>query len=204
MTIRMLCIGTSLTNGDTWPDQLAALLQPLVPTRPIEVVNRGIGGADSAIGLRNVQEFVACDASLVMIEYATNDAHTARNIEPAGAVANTRAIIDAMRTVNPSLITVLTVMNEAVSTSIDPIKLSRVHNAYRNMGLTDPRIALTIDLAPHFGRMATPTYDGVHPTQEAWGVVVPVMARALRPVIRYAPMRAPITPLPSEEWVSVK
>ena len=196
MAIRVLCIGTSLTNGGGWVAPLQAELQKWTAI-PVQTVNRGIGGAASDVGVRNIANYIACDPSIVLIEFGMNDAHKAKGIDPNDAVRNARQIIDAIKTAKPgcicAMMTTNTVWHDLAKPShagnnIDLDKLKRVYNAYHSMAYTnDGRVFRTVELQSYFDAMDATfpvALDGVHPSASSWLLMVPHIAAVIGPALR--------------------
>lgn len=220
MTIRLLCIGTSLTVGGGWVEPLQAELQDWTPVE-VQTVNRGIGGAASNIGVKNIANYIACDPSIVLMEFGMNDAHRAKGIEPAVAIRNAREIIDAVKAEKPGCIVILMTTNIAWQDAsnpdhpgnrIDPDKLRRVYNAYHNMAFSsDGRVLRTIDLQGYFDALevVSPTStapDGVHPTLGVWQSMIPHIAAVIGPILRNrgSTLRQVTSPVPPVKWTPVE
>lgn len=218
--IRVVCIGTSLTSGGGWVVPLQAELQKWTAI-PVQTVNRGIGGAASDVGVRNIANYIACDPSIVLMEFGMNDAHTAKDIEPSQAVANARQIIDAIKLAKPGCIVALMTTNTAwrdasnpdhPGNRIDPDKLQRDYDAYHSMAFTsDGRVFRTVDLQGYFDALeeayVTPiALDGVHPSQEVWQSMLPHIAAVIGPALRVrgSTLRQVTSPIPPVKWTPIK
>ena len=220
MAIRVVCIGTSLTSGGGWTVPLQSELQKWTAI-PVQTVNRGIGGAASDVGVRNIANYIACDPSIVLMEFGMNDAHVAKGIEPSQAVANARQIIDAIKAAKPGCIVALMTTNTAwqdpansdhAGNNIDPGKLQRNYNAYHNMAFTaDGRVFRAVDLQGYFDALeeSFPTstaLDGVHPSASSWLLMVPHIAAVIGPALRArgSSLRQVNSPIPPINWTPAK
>jgi len=85
-TARIVCLGDSCTAGDllpsfddTYPRQLEQMLTKAHPTRPVEVINAGVGGYSSYQGrLWLEREILRYEPDLVAIYFGWNDHWPAR------------------------------------------------------------------------------------------------------------------------------
>lgn len=88
-SLRIVCLGSSSTQGvgasgpaATYPARLGALLAKRLPGRPVEVVNKGIGGETVADNVARLGRDVALlKPGLVVWQVGTNDA--LRGLDPA-------------------------------------------------------------------------------------------------------------------------
>lgn len=221
MTIRIVCTGTSLVRagfdlggwmyGTTTQLGFIPRLQAYVLSRPIEVVNRAISGAASDRILRNVQELIACDPSILLIQTDTNDCHIIKGISEFDAEANIKAIGDQVRAAVPDckilLMTLAPVLPPGTSTLIDHPRYLERHRCigwtYANYFFDGEPVWLRLMDAQFDRRAAWIDADGVHPTQQGMlKFVIPFMARSLGPQLArdINLIRQPTTPLPSNIW----
>lgn len=124
----IVCYGTSLTAGTTWPglNWVSGLGDALNARWPgkATVINSGLSGKNSSYGLENVQKkVVSKNPDVVFIEFSMNDAADSLNSGKtqeqalADAESNLKAIISAIKTSCPSCEIVLQTMNPYVKVS---------------------------------------------------------------------------------------
>jgi len=221
MTIRIVCTGTSLVHAgfDLGGWMYGALpllgfvsrLQVYVPSRPIEVVNRAIGGAASDRILRNVNKLIECDPSILLIQTDTNDCHIAKGISEFDAEANIKAIGDMVRATLPGckilLMTLAPVLSPGTAKLIDHPRYLERHRCigwtYADYFFDGEPVWLRLVDAQYDRRAAWIDPDGIHPTQQGMlKFIVPFMARNLGPRIArdLNSIRSPITPIPTDIW----
>jgi len=70
---RIVAFGTSLTDGNDWPDRLAENLTVCF-AHPVEVLRVAKPGAGSTWGLEAVFQVIALSPDVVLMEFAINDA----------------------------------------------------------------------------------------------------------------------------------
>lgn len=220
MTIRIVCTGTSLIRagfdlggwmyGTSTQPGFIPRLQAYVPSRTIEVVNRAIGGAASDRILRNVQELIACDPSILLIQTDTNDCHIAKGISEFDAEANIKAIGDQVRAAVPGckilLMTLAPVLPPGTSTLVNHLRYLERHRClgwtYADYFFDGEPVWLRLVDAQYDRRAAWIDPDGVHPTQQGMlKFIVPFMARCVGRIRHdLSSIRVPSTALPPEEW----
>ena len=116
----IVCYGTSLTEQGYWVAGLGEALNNRWPGKAT-VVNSGMSGKNSAVGLANVQDKVVSKSpDAVIIEFSMNDAADSLNTGKtperalADAEANLKEIINAIKTAHPSCEIILQTMNPYV------------------------------------------------------------------------------------------
>ena len=80
--LTLTVLGTSLTAGSTWPEQLAQDLA-LCTSRPVRLERIATGGQTSAWGLRQIERVVATSPDILLIGFTINDADLRRQISPS-------------------------------------------------------------------------------------------------------------------------
>lgn len=222
MSIRIVFTGTSLIRAGFdlggWVHGASPLLgfvprlQVYIPSRPIEVVNRAIPGAASDRILRNVDELIACDPSILLIQTDTNDCHIAKGITEFDAEANIKAIGDQVRAAVPGckilLMTLAPVLSPGTATLVDHPRYLERHRCigwtYADYFFDGEPVWMRLVDAQFDRRAAWIDPDGIHPTQQGMlKFIVPFMARGLGPRIAcdVNSIRAPVTPAPPNVWV---
>lgn len=221
MTIRIVCTGTSLVRagfdvggwmyGTATQPGFVPRLQAYIPSRSIEVVNRTIAGAASDRIMRNVQELINCNPSILAIQTDTNDCHIAKGISEFNAEANIKVIGDQVRAALPGckilLMTLAPVLPPGTVTLIDHPRYLERHRClgwtYADYFFDGEPVWLRLVDAQFDRRAAWIDADGVHPMQQGMlKFIVPFMARDLGPCLArdLSVLRYPATPLPSAEW----
>jgi acyl-CoA thioesterase I len=187
--LRIVALGTSLTNNGAWPEavaqRLTACLGAKVEVRPIAKA-----GANSSWGLAQVGSVAATAPDLVLIEFAVNDADLLDGTSLGRSVDNLRAIITGLRAAQPEAALVLMSTNPARGLrGWQRPFLNRYFGAARaealakGAGFFDGRARWQGDLRP--GDLP----DGLHPTAMAESrVIAPALAAYLaRPFGRNCP-----------------
>lgn len=184
--VRIVALGTSLTAGGDWTAPLSAALSACA-ARPVEIVPVAMPGRGSDWGVEEMDEVIALQPDLVLIEFSINDADLAEGRSLASALADHETILDALHEAVPVLVT--------MSPAFGPRGWLRprlaAHEAqYRE--LAEARRIGLIDLAPvwHHALAAAPDRralmpDGLHPTSDAVAAIAfPVLRQELGKLIR--------------------
>ena len=123
MSQTIVCYGTSLTEKGAWVAGLDDALNRHWPGK-VTVINAGMSGVNSKVGLDNVQEKVLSkNPDAVFIEFSMNDAADSLNSGKtqeqalADAESNLKSIISAIKTSCPSCEIILQTMNPYVKVS---------------------------------------------------------------------------------------
>lgn len=179
--LRIVTLGTSLTIGSDWHDRLAAELTTCA-ARPVEIVPVAEAGEGSAWGLQQMDQVIALQPAMVLIEFSINDADILGGVSLATARRNHEAILDALKQAVPVLMT----MSPAFGARgwVRP-RLAAHEAQYRT--LAEERMIGLIDIAPVWDAAlaAAPDRrdlmpDGLHPTNEAVArIALPVMRTEL-------------------------
>jgi lysophospholipase L1-like esterase len=184
--VNISVVGTSLTDYYPWPELLAQRLRSDLD-RPIRMSRVAKGGATSEWGAASLDDIVAQEPDIVLIEFAINDADLRHLLTRRQSTENHRRLIAGLRSANPSVDIVLVTMSPAygVRRLLRP-RLAGYYESYRQLA----READTglIDLYPRWlayedRRQALP--DGVHPTEAASNrLIVPTVATYLEDMVR--------------------
>ncbi len=185
---RVVLLGTSLTAGLGLDPEKAypALLQAKVDSAgfPLSIVNAGLSGETSAGALRRANWVLDQPATAVILEVGANDG--LRGVDPDSTKANLLALIDAVRTAQPSA-RVLLVQMEA-PTNLGRTYTTRFHAVYeevaREAGI--PLLPFLLDGVAGVARLNQA--DGIHPNAEGskrvaatlWTALVPTFAEIAR------------------------
>ncbi|WP_106264295.1 SGNH/GDSL hydrolase family protein [Donghicola tyrosinivorans] len=171
-TPHFLFLGTSLTEGQAWPD---VLIQKLESCGVIAASQRLSGnGKTSSWGVKTLRAAQNSDLrapDLAVIEFSVNDADFRRFLSPAQSAANTKLLISMLRKMNPEVQIVLLGMYPgfgirgalrlrygAYLTELERIAAKDERIGYLDMA---KEWQITLHEAPR-----TKMPDGLHPTSE--------------------------------------
>ena len=182
--LRIVALGTSLTQRPGWPEALEARLAACLG-RPVTLVRVARTGAGTTWALGETATVVAARPDLVLVEFVTNDADIADGIGLVASRANHAALLDALAAGAPGVPVLLMTMNPVDG----PLRqLQRPFLADYDVMLRDLAAARGLglaDLAPRWRAAiaADPALrppDGLHPGAAAAAeVVVPALARLI-------------------------
>lgn len=191
--VKVVLLGTSLTDNGTWPTSLQNWLTQESPgPGTVTVINHAASGQASDHGLAVQTPAALLDnPDAVFIEFSMNDAATSKNITLQQATDNLNAMINQFKNQNPNVIIVLQTMNNT-DTDTSPFSprpnLNAYYQIYRDAAVTHG--AILIDHYPNWlnvfnNQHATwDTYmaDPVHPNQLGQdSVLVPELQAVLGP-----------------------
>lgn len=172
----VVVIGTSLTASSIWPKALQTRLENCTGGS-VRLENLARNRATSDLGLTRLDEVVSLAPSIVVIEFAMNDAERTIGVSLPESRRRHETIISAIQTRSPETAIYLMTTN----TSIGRIRLRRpllpaYYALYRD--LADQFDIGLADLHPRWRAIdAEALPDGLHPTDEAAeAVIVPVLA----------------------------
>lgn len=180
--LRIVTLGTSLTNQKEWQRDLAALLTARLG-QPVTVAKVARGGMTSRWGLQQVEAVVALRPDIVLAEFLINDADVRHRLWPRESEANHRALLGRLRAALPEVRILLMTMSPAhglIRRRILRPFAERYDRLYRDLQARG-EVEL-IDIAPHWrgADLTRDIPDGVHPTRDAMlRVTVPAIAGAL-------------------------
>lgn len=107
-TPHILFMGTSLTEGQAWPDVLIQKLEACGVSASSQRLSGN--GKTSSWGVTTLKAAQAADLrapDLVLIEFAVNDADFRRFLSPEQSAENTKRLISMLREMNPEVQVVL-------------------------------------------------------------------------------------------------
>lgn len=178
---RIVAFGSSLTQSNPWPDQLAAQLSLCLGTR-VEMIRVARNGAGSHWGLGAVDRVLAANPDLVLMEFSINDADIFDGVSLHRSAAQHTVLIERLGAKISSGQIVLMTMNPVSGPHlISRAFLSRYY-------------ALLVDLADQYGTALADIYadwlalpiaqrrfaDGLHPAPEDTArVIVPGLVRRI-------------------------
>ena len=110
--LRIVALGTSLTQNGTWPEAIARGLNSCVGT-PVEIFAIAKAGANSDWGLAQTERVNALLPDLVLVEFAVNDSDLFDGIGLNRSRENMRGIVAAIRTRRPDVQVVFMSTNPA-------------------------------------------------------------------------------------------
>lgn len=186
--LRLVVLGTSLTQGGAWPEQLGAALNRC-STRPVTIQRVARAGADSGWGRDQAAAVAALRPDLVLIEFTINDADLRDGPGLGAARTNHLTLLAALDAARPGVPRVLMTMSPAFGLRGLMRPRLRAHEAqYRALAASED-LGL-IDLAPLWDRALSPGRrralmpDGLHPTDAAVAeVALPAMIAQVAPAV---------------------
>ena len=163
---RIVAFGTSLTQGNGWPDRLAVSLSDCFG-HPVEVLRVAGPGQGSAWALGQVARVAALDPDVVLIEFAINDADLRDGVGRAAARAQHAALVDALGAALPGARLVLMTMSPA--SGLRGMMRPRLAGHYADVAdLAGARDLGLIDFYPRWKDGGPgPARDGLHPDDAA-------------------------------------
>lgn len=169
--VRVVALGTSLTEGIDWAQRLGQGLAACWG-RPVAVERVAASGRTSSWGRDQVRRVAALRPSIVLVEFAMNDANWRRFVSLARSRENTLAIARGIRASVPDARVVLMTTNtvHGLRGMMRP-RVGAYYAAYRELAAAEG-LGL-VDLAPLWGalspeRLRRAVPDGVHPTLDAF------------------------------------
>ncbi|WP_353475842.1 SGNH/GDSL hydrolase family protein (plasmid) [Salipiger sp. H15] len=180
--LRLTVLGTSLSNRQLWPGEVAERLRGCAGI-PVALSVVAQNGAGSDWGLAQVERVAAERPDLVLVEFAINDADVTDGMSLAASARTHAELIRALRDASPGTEIVLLTMSpaEGLRGVIRP-RLRAHYLQYR--ALADEMGVGLIDLYPRW--LALPrserglARDGLHPDpQTASDLIAPVIAGAV-------------------------
>ncbi len=173
--------GLRLTTGNNYPSQLQARLRGLDPAWT--VVNRGVGGEETAQGLSRLQSVLAIDKSgFVLIMEGANDATNcfdatvvANNLRQMVQIAKASKVIPIIGTITPNFRHDPCAQNAAsqISSNVrafasaENIALAEIYDGMNDRSL--------------FG--ISPDRDPLHPNEQGYRVMADIWFQAMLPAI---------------------
>jgi lysophospholipase L1-like esterase len=188
--ITIATLGTSLTAGIqpsySWQRNLHVSLQSGKSLGSV-VLNYGVSGASSSVGLSSLEELIHSRPDIVLIEFSVNDAYSPYSITTEQSKSNIEQIVELMRADNPLVKICLTILNPPVpgsSASTSRPNYADYKAVYYDLASEDEGLVL-IDCSSSWG---APTLeqipDGLHPPVDQFNAVsLPVITNALLPLI---------------------
>jgi lysophospholipase L1-like esterase len=186
-TATVAFFGTSLTSinyGGYWQNNLRETLPPLV-NKEFRLFDFGMPGQTCAGGQSQLPRMLNLRPSIIVVEFAMNDAYTANGITLASFKTSLATMVDTIVAALPSSQLKLMTMNPAISPGAATVpNLATYYQGVRDIAAAKS-IGL-IDLTPLWG---TPTslqipVDGIHPTGAAFvSVALPTLTTAIASAI---------------------
>ncbi len=189
--VKIVMLGTSLTDGGSWPGALQTWLSGESPgPGTVTVVNLAVGGTASGHGVSTQTPAALLEnPDAVFIEFSINDAATVTNTTKQQSEDNLNWMIDQFVAQNPNVIIVLQTMNclpPDTSPFSPRVDLNGYYQIYRDVAAQ--RGAILVDHYPNwldiytndFATWETYMRDPVHPSAlgEA-NVLTPELQRVL-------------------------
>ncbi len=172
----IVVIGTSLTASSAWPEALQTRLRTCTG-REIGLENMAENRATSELGFFRLDEIVALEPTIVILEFAINDADRKIGVSLPESRRRHETIIAALKKRSPETAIYLMTTNHTVG----PIRFRRpllpaYYELYRDLAERfDVGLA---DLHPRWRDIDGENLpDGLHPTDDtANAVIVPVLS----------------------------
>jgi len=177
-----ICVfGTSLSEQGGWVCHLERQVSSRFADRFIAVKNLGRGGHDTQAGLQRLDELHEVAPTIILIEFATNDAYLPYNVSPAKSISLTEQLILEIRRRLPYATIFLMTMNPVIGQKAlaDHPALPKYFEGYRKLAA---KLGTgLIDIEPNWGVPTSKLIpDGTHPTVEAHlAITVPTILAAL-------------------------
>ena len=165
----IVCLGNSITSGvgsgsgEAYPELLAARLET-------EVINAGISGATAADGLLHVDEALAREPWLVVVELGGND--LLRRVPPEQTERSLRLILD--RLLAARVVPVLVEMDAPFG--------GRYREIYERLG-DEYDIPVVEDALGEILRDRSLRSDTIHPNAEGQRMLAEAVAEVIEPLI---------------------
>jgi acyl-CoA thioesterase-1 len=177
---RILFIGTSLTAGlGLQPDQAyPALVQDMADSAgtPITAINAGVSGETSAGALNRIAWVLRTPADMVVIETGANDA--LRALPVSEARRNISAILDSVKTLNPSAKLFLVQME--APPNLGRAYTTAFHAMYGELARQKGATLIPFLLNGVAGISSLNQADGVHPNVKGERIVASNVWNALK------------------------
>ena len=184
---KVVCYGTSLTEGGSWVKKMRAMLEVRYPGI-VEVVNSGRGGQNSNYGVSYLKtQVLELKPDAVFIEFAMNDAVTRFKVSVGKARANLENMIGRIRAELPGAEIILQTMNPyAGEDATKRPRLDDYYDMYREVAAREGLLLVDHNRAwkdllheePVRYRMLVP--DGTHPNARGTDeVIMPTFLRIL-------------------------
>lgn len=180
---QIVSMGTSLSHAGGWLPELYRYLIVGHSSR-ISAACIGRSGEASDWGVANVGVLTRMRPDIALIEFAINDAYTAKGISLSQSEANITTIVQAIQTDSPHTEIFLLTMNPTLGAgaSVRP-NLPDYYALYNSLAPS-----LGVGLVDAFTVWGSPTTveipDGIHPTLAALqAVFLPLLSAAISPLI---------------------
>jgi lysophospholipase L1-like esterase len=175
----VVVIGTSLTASASWPETLQTRLDTCTG-RSIQLENLAQNGATSELGFFRLDDIVALRPTVVIIEFAINDADRKIGVSLPESRRRHETIISALQKRTPETAIYLMTTNHTVGQiRFRRTLLPAYYELYRDLAETlDVGLA---DLHPRWRQVDGENLpDGLHPTDAMSNeVIVPVLSDLL-------------------------
>lgn len=179
--LQIVTFGTSLTSEPAWPDLLANELETCLE-HPVSVTRIAAPGMGSTWALTQLEQVIAVQPDLVLIEFAINDADLRDGVSRRSSLAQHRDIIQSLNRALPDTELVLMTMSPAqgLRSLIRPFLAS--YYADQAKIAESENIAL-LDLYGRWLDLPAPERkapDGLHPSNaQTAALIVPALVETL-------------------------
>lgn len=182
--VRIAALGTSLTQRGDWTESLARTLTSCL-AHTVAVARHAAAGRDSGWGVAQLGRIISQQPSVVLIEFAINDADVLDGVSLATSRKNHEEMIERLREANPAVVIFLVTTNPVHGPRgwVRPF-LAEYYELYRAIA-RDNAVGL-IDLYPVWARSLAEgdpdrlIPDGLHPTAAAFRrIALPILRHRL-------------------------
>jgi acyl-CoA thioesterase-1 len=164
---RIVAFGTSLTDGNGWPDRLAENLTVCF-AHPVEVLRVAKPGAGSTWGLEAVLQVIALSPDVVLMEFAINDADLRDGVGLSQSALRHTEIVSDLQTALPDAQIVL--MTTSPAFGLRGWARPRLPQYYNQVvGVAEETGAAVMDFYPRWREndLRDEFADGLHPSDSA-------------------------------------
>lgn len=180
--IRLTILGTSLTEGELWPGEVAGRVGACIG-HPVALTVVAKSGAGSDWGMTQVARVAAEKPDLLLVEFAINDADVTEGVSLGRSAEAHVALIHALRSVAPG--TEIALMTMSPAQGLRGLVRPRLRAHYLQYRTLAKEMGLgLIDLYPRW--LALPpsarglSRDGLHPDRDtAAHLIAPVITEAV-------------------------
>jgi lysophospholipase L1-like esterase len=173
---RIVAFGTSLTQGNRWPERLAMGLSECFG-HPVEVLRVAGPGQGSTWALDHVGQVIALDPDVVLMEFAINDADLRDGVGRAVSRRQHAALVDALVAGLPEARIALMTMSGA--TGARGLMRPLLAAYYADVAtLAKQRGLALFDFYPRWRASGLDAHDGLHPDDTATAQVMDQVLQA--------------------------
>jgi acyl-CoA thioesterase-1 len=109
-SLDVVIMGTSLSARGGWQEPLQQMLTEAI-NRPVEIIDLSVAGGTSRTALSRIDDMVAAQPDLLLVEFATNDAALDGWISVEDSLAHVVALVTQARQANADMRIMIQTMN---------------------------------------------------------------------------------------------